>query len=71
MPAPDLKIAVLGAGRMGQQVVRAIDQAPGCQAEGVWSRSANSELATLLGAADVAIDFTLPGATTSVVRIAT
>lgn len=71
MPDSDLKIAVLGAGRMGQQVVQAIDKAPGCQVEGIWSRSADSQLAALLGAAAVAIDFTLPGATAEVVRNAT
>lgn len=71
MPDPDLKIAVLGAGRMGQHVVQVVDEAAGCQVEGVWSRAADFELATLLGAADVAIDFTLPGATKEVVLIAT
>ena len=71
MSAPDLKIAVLGAGRMGQQIVHAIDAVPDCRVAGVWSRTANTELAILLGAADVAIDFTLPGVTTEIVRVAT
>jgi len=56
---------------MGRQIVHAIDAAPDCRVAGVWSRTANTELATLLGAADVAIDFTLPGATTEIVRVAT
>ena len=71
MSDADLNIAVLGAGRMGQQLVQAIDAAPGCRVAGVWSRTANAELAVLLGVADVAIDFTLPGATAEVVRVAT
>jgi 4-hydroxy-tetrahydrodipicolinate reductase len=67
----DLKIAVLGAGRMGQQIVHAIDVAPDCRVAGVWSRTTSTELTTLLCAANVAIDFTLPGVTTEVVRVAT
>jgi len=58
-----LTIAVLGAGRMGQQVVRVIDDAADCQLAGVWSRNCDCELAALLAGADVAIDFTLPEVT--------
>ena len=61
-----LKIAVLGAGRMGQQVLEVVDDATDCQAAGVWSRNANIDLAALLAGADVAIDFTLPEATAEI-----
>jgi 4-hydroxy-tetrahydrodipicolinate reductase len=61
-----LKIAVLGAGRMGQQVLEVVDDASDCQAAGVWSRNANIDLAALLAGADVAIDFTLPEATAEI-----
>ncbi len=61
-----LKVAVLGAGRMGRQVVQVIDAAADCQIVGVWSRNADTELGALLDGADVAIDFTLPEATTEI-----
>ncbi len=65
-----LKIAVLGAGRMGRQVVRVIDEAGDCQVAGIWSRSAATELAALLAGADVAVDFTLPEVTQKIVNTA-
>ena len=65
-----LKIAVLGAGRMGHQVVRVIDEAADCQVAGIWSRSTEIELAALLASADVAVDFTLPDATCKIVNTA-
>ena len=61
-----LKIAVLGSGRMGQQLVQVIDEATDCEVAGSWSRSTNTDLATLLDAADIAIDFTLAEATTEI-----
>jgi len=65
-----LKVAVLGAGRMGQQVLQVIDEATDCQVAGVWSRTTESELAGLLAGADVAIDFTLPEVTREIAGIA-
>jgi len=65
-----LKVAVLGTGRMGQQLVQVIDEAPDCQVAGIWSRGADTELGTLLAGADVAIDFTLPEATKDIAGIA-
>ncbi len=61
-----LKIVVLGSGRMGQQVRAIVDDATDCQLAGVWSRNADTDLAALLAAADVAIDFTLPEATVEI-----
>jgi 4-hydroxy-tetrahydrodipicolinate reductase len=65
-----LKIAVLGSGRMGKQLVQVVDNATDCQVAGIWSRSTNTVLAALLDAADVAIDFTLPQATREIAGVA-
>lgn len=66
-----MKIAILGAGRMGQALVRCIEARPALELAGVWARSGRHELDDLLAAADVAIDFTLPGATAAVLAEAT
>jgi 4-hydroxy-tetrahydrodipicolinate reductase len=65
-----LKIAVLGSGRMGRQLVQVIDKATDCEVLGSWSRSMDTDLAALLDGADVAIDFTLPEATREIVGAA-
>jgi 4-hydroxy-tetrahydrodipicolinate reductase len=65
-----LNVAVLGTGRMGQQLVQVIEEATDCQVAGVWSRNADIELASLLAGADVAIDFTLPEVTREIAGIA-
>jgi len=65
-----LKIAVLGAGRMGAQIVRVIDDQADVSLSALWSRSTGTvegrsvetHLDAALSGADVAIDFTLPGA---------
>lgn len=65
-----LNVAILGAGRMGQQLVQVIEEATDCQLAGVWSRNADTDLAALLAGADVAIDFTLPEATKEIAGVA-
>jgi 4-hydroxy-tetrahydrodipicolinate reductase len=65
-----LQVAVLGAGRMGQQVVRVLEDEDDCRLAGIWSRNAATDLAELLAAADVAIDFTLPEATAQIANVA-
>ena len=70
MTNDSLKVAVLGAGRMGQQVLQVIDAATDCQVAGVWSRTTDTEFAGLLACADVAIDFTLPEVTREIAGIA-
>lgn len=65
-----LQVAVLGAGRMGLEVVQVLEDADDCGVAGVWSRNAGTELETLMSAADVAIDFTLPGATRKIIDAA-
>ncbi len=68
-------IAVLGAGRMGQELMRAIEGDEQLRLASVWSRknvSSDEEivisdnLTVVLSASDVAIDFTLPDATPTV-----
>lgn len=70
-----LNIAVLGAGRMGQEIMRAIAYDDRLRLAGLWTRKnvpeeeeivVSDDLATVLAAADVAIDFSLPGATAQV-----
>lgn len=71
-----LKIAVLGAGRMAREVLQVIQDNPRCETSGIWARSAaglpealvSPDLAFVLAAADVAIDFTLADATSRVVQ---
>lgn len=64
-----MKVAVLGAGRMGRALVRCIEARPELELAGVWAR--NGDLHGLLEAADVAVDFTLPDATLDVLAGAT
>ena len=71
-----MKVAILGAGRMGQALVRSIDESKDIELAGVWSRrstvpATGGDLYRLLNAADVAVDFTLPGATAEILRQAT
>ncbi len=70
MPERIMQVAVLGAGRMGQQVVRVLEETDACRVAGIWSRNADSDLESLLAGADVAIDFTLPGATRQIIDAA-
>lgn len=82
-----INVSVLGAGRMGRQIMREMAQDPAYALSGVWVRAdselegtelsaiggeaaagvtAASDLAAVLEAADVAIDFTLPAASRTV-----
>jgi len=55
---------VLGAGRMGQQLLGVLDDAQDCELSGVWRR--HDDLGALLTDADIAIDFTLPEANAAI-----
>lgn len=70
MSKKTLQVAVLGAGRMGQQVVKVLEDANDCGLLGVWSRNTQTDLEALLAAADVAIDFTLTEATAQIANTA-
>jgi len=72
-----LKIAVLGTGRMGQELMRAIASNDELRLSAVWTRKevtadeeivVSSDLAVVLPASDVAIDFSLPDATATVLE---
>ena len=70
------RIAVLGAGRMGRQIITAVAERRDCQVSGMWSRDAATvagiagytDLSRLLADSDIAIDFTLATATSEVLR---
>ena len=64
-----MRVAVLGAsGRMGRQVLAQIDADPAFVLAGCWSRTHEANLAGTLERADVAVDFTVAGATASLVQ---
>lgn len=56
-----MKIAIAGAGRMGQSLASAIEQHADLQLVGTWHRGVALE--TVLAGADVVIDFSLPDGT--------
>lgn len=87
---PMLNVAVLGAGRMGRAVLRALAEADGVALAGVWARAGNElygqdmsrfagpgaagvvacdDLRAVCDPAEVAIDFSLPGAIGDVLSI--
>lgn len=64
-------VAVLGNGRMGQEVRCCIEGSDDIGLAGCWSRStASNRLPGILAGADVAVDFTLPEATKEIVQAA-
>jgi 4-hydroxy-tetrahydrodipicolinate reductase len=76
-----IKIAVLGRGRMGQEIQSCIAESEDLQLASIWMRDGSGDvsetpyirstnLASVLAAADVAIDFTLPSATDQVIAAA-
>ncbi len=73
-----LNIAVLGAGRMGEELMRAIAGNDQLRLASVWSRKkvklnegivVSDDLAAVLSVSDVAIDFSLPEATPTVLDV--
>lgn len=78
------KLSVLGAGRMGQEILSCLNDDPGhWQLAGLWRRAGSSpvsyakaglqsdDLATVLANADIAVDFSLPEATDAVLDAVT
>ena len=68
MVAKPLRIAIAGAGRMGQAIAAMIDEYKDLSLAGTWSRGGN--LDAIAANADVIVDFSLPEATPEVVRVA-
>lgn len=66
--ASSLRIAIAGAGRMGQSIAGEAQSRDDTEVVGVWSRGGN--LDALARTADVIIDFSLPEATREVVQSA-
>ena len=75
--AGPVNIAVLGAGRMGRELMRAIAMNDELRLASVWSRKevvaedkivVSDDLGAVLPASDVAIDFSLPEATPDVLE---
>ena len=56
-----IKVAVAGAGRMGQTIANSVDAQTDLVLAGVWSRNANID--DVVSQADVIIDFSLPEGT--------
>lgn len=59
-----MRIAIAGAGRMGQAIAAGIAAQDDLQLTGIWKRG--DELDALVAAADVVIDFSLPDGTVEV-----
>ena len=79
-----LRISVLGAGRMGREIIAEIASADDLQLAGVWVRAnreppslegnaalVSTDLHEVLAVSDVAVDFSLAGATPEVLAAAT
>lgn len=71
-------IALLGHGRMGQVIQECVADAADLSLTGIWTRTTESsahaqsaDLAAVLSAAHVAIDFTLPAATHDIIQAVT
>jgi 4-hydroxy-tetrahydrodipicolinate reductase len=56
-----IRVAIAGAGRMGQAVAAGLEKQDDMELVGVWSRG--NDLSLLVEAADVVIDFSLPDGT--------
>lgn len=61
-----LRIAIAGAGRMGQRIAARLGEQPDLALAGIWSRG--EDLGALVEAADVIIDFSLPDGTDAVLE---
>ena len=60
-----MRVAVAGAGRMGEALARALESQPDMVLAGIWGRG--DDLDALIREADVVIDFSLPEGTAAVI----
>jgi 4-hydroxy-tetrahydrodipicolinate reductase len=63
-----IRIAIAGAGRMGQAISAGLENRNDLELAGIWHR--DEELAPLVSSADVIVDFSLPGGTQQVLDAA-
>jgi 4-hydroxy-tetrahydrodipicolinate reductase len=61
-----MRVAIAGAGRMGQAIAAGLDKQNDMTLAGVWHR--DEDLSELVAAADVVIDFSLPDGTVQVLN---
>ena len=59
-----IRIAIAGAGRMGQAIAAGLDADDDLELAGIWKRG--DDLAPIVAAADVVVDFSLPDGTMQV-----
>jgi 4-hydroxy-tetrahydrodipicolinate reductase len=59
-----IRVAIAGAGRMGQAIAAGLEKQDDMKLAGIWCRG--DDLASLVEAADVVVDFSLPGGTEQV-----
>ncbi len=64
-----IRLAIAGAGRMGQSIAALAGSTPDLEVAGIWRRG--EDLDRLLQHADVLIDFSLPEATNTILTAAT
>ena len=59
-----IRVAVAGAGRVGRAIAAGLESADDMELAGLWKRG--EDLDTLVSAADVVVDFSLPDGTSQV-----
>ena len=64
-----IRVAIAGAGRMGQAIAAGLESTDGMELAGIWSRG--KDLDALVEAADVVVDFSLPDGTMQVLDAVT
>lgn len=62
-----IRVAIAGAGRMGQAIATGVDNQDDMELAGLWGRG--DDLSQLLATADVVIDFSLPDGTSAVLDV--
>ena len=60
-----VRVAIAGAGRMGQAIAAGLEAQPDMRLAGLWGR--NDDLDALVSRADVVVDFSLPDGTMQVI----
>ena len=64
-----IRVAIAGAGRMGQAIAAGLEKQDDMELAGIWDRG--GDLSSLVAGADVVIDFSLPDGTMQVLKAVT